>query len=267
MDRWASPYLASQVAYLRHLGTAPIAEVVDCDGIYAVRTGIASNTENGVVSAGDVRVTEEVARETVAWMNEWMMPASWLCAEGNSRAETTGVLESIGCEPERAAWETVGVIDRLDLDHCETPADIRVTAVASERELDAWLDAAGGCGWFESQAERATWKELHLGLGTAPSAPNRLYVAFQRDVPVGMASAFLGGDNVLLTAVGVLERERRRGIGRSLVLTRLRAARERGCKVAVLAASPDGARLYKTLGFQTHPQPGDRWFYLPTPGT
>ena len=112
MDRWASPYLASQVAYLRHLGTAPVAEVVERDGIYAVRTGIASNTENGVVSAGDAPVTEEVARETVAWMNKRMLPASWLCAEGNGRAETARVLESIGCEPERAAWETVGEIDR-----------------------------------------------------------------------------------------------------------------------------------------------------------
>ena len=152
----------------------------------------------------------------------------------------------------------------LNLDDWEKPDGIRVTAVTSERELDAWLDVADGCGWIETPAERTTWKKLHLGLGTAPSAPNPLYVAFRSDNPVGMASAFLAGDIVQLTAVGVLDHERRRGIGRSLALTRLRAARDRGCKVAVLAASPDGASLYKTLGFETHAQPDDRWFYLPT---
>jgi hypothetical protein len=45
-------------------------------------------------------------------------------------------------------------------------------------------------------------------------------------------------------------------------------SRNEKCKVvdvAVLAASPDGAALYKTLGFVTHAQPVERWFYLPTP--
>jgi GNAT superfamily N-acetyltransferase len=267
VDRWASPYLASQVGYLRYLGTVPLAEVVERDGLYAVRTGIGSNTENGVVSGGDGPVTEDVARETLAWMNERVLPASWLCAEGNGRAETARVLEAVGCEPERAAWETVGVIDRLELDRYPMPNGIRVTGVASERGLDAWLDVAGGCGWFETRAEREVWKKLHLGLGTGRSVPNLLYVAFRREIPVGMASAFLAGDVALLTAVGVLGHERRRGIGRLLALTRLRAARQRGCSIAVLAASPDGARLYESLGFETRAQPADRWFYLPTPAS
>jgi hypothetical protein len=32
----------------------------------------------------------------------------------------------------------------------------------------------------------------------------------------------------------------------------------------VLAPTGEGAKLYETLGFETHPQPADRWFYLPT---
>jgi GNAT superfamily N-acetyltransferase len=78
-----------------------------------------------------------------------------------------------------------------------------------------------------------------------------------------MASAFFGEKLALLTAVAVLEPERRRGVGRSLALARLREARERGCTRAVLDPSPDGAKLYATLGFETHRQPPDRWFYLP----
>lgn len=70
---------------------------------------------------------------------------------------------------------------------------------------------------------------------------------------------------MLLSAVGVLDDEQRRGIGRALAATRLREARKRGCAIAVLAPSPDGAKLYTSIGFETHRQPHNRWFYLPTP--
>ena len=52
METWASPYLAAQAAYLRNLGTAAVADVVEHDGIGAVRTGVLSNTENGYEALG-----------------------------------------------------------------------------------------------------------------------------------------------------------------------------------------------------------------------
>ena len=113
------------------------------------------------------------------------------------------------------------------------------------------------------RAERTAWRSLQVGLALDRSAPSRLYVAVRDGRPVGLASAFFGEEIALLTTVAVLERERRRGVGRSLALARLREARERGCTRAVLDPSPDGAKLYETLGFETHRQPPDRWFYLP----
>jgi GNAT superfamily N-acetyltransferase len=144
----------------------------------------------------------------------------------------------------------------------EGGADVRT--VRGERDLEAWLDVAGACGWFESDDERRAWKEVQLGLAVGGSAPIRLYVACRDEQPVGMASAFFGEELALLTAVAVLERERRRGVGRALAMARLREARDRGCTLAVLDPSPEGAKLYESLGFETHRQPPDRWFYLPT---
>ena len=37
--------------------------------------------------------------------------------------------------------------------------------------------------------------------------------------------------------------------------------------LAVLDPSPDGAKLYESLGFDVHRQLTDRWFYLPMPDT
>jgi hypothetical protein len=97
VETWASPYLAAQAAYLRHLGTAPVADVIEHDGIYAVRTGVFSNTENGVVSAGASPVVPNVARDLMRWFNERNVPASWLCSEGEGRAGTSAALQAVGC--------------------------------------------------------------------------------------------------------------------------------------------------------------------------
>jgi GNAT superfamily N-acetyltransferase len=260
---WASPYLAAHAAYLRHLGTAPAAEAIDAQGLYAVRTGVRSNAENGVLGNPDARLRRDRVQRLIGWFHEWGAPASWLCPEGHGRAEAASLLEEIGCLPERSGWEMRARLGALDLDCVDRPAGTRIELVAFERELDGWLHVAGTCEWFETEPGRRAWRDLLLGLGLAGRAPLRLYLAYHGDAAVGMASAFYGEDVVLLNAVGVLPEARRRGIGRALALRRLDDARDRGCELAVLAPSPDGAKLYESLGFETHAQPPDRWFYLP----
>ena len=220
-----------------------------------MRTGVASNTENGAVSAGVV--DGETVRDVIAWFDELRLPASWLVAEGDSCASTAATLEAAGCRPEQSGWAMRAALDTLDLEH--EGADVE--PVDSDAQLEAWLDVAGACGWFESEDERLASRRLHRSL----AEPTRLYLALRAGRPVGMASAFFGEEIALLTAVAVLETERRRGVGRALAIARLREARARGCALAVLDPSPDGAKLYGSLGFDFQPQPPGRWFYLPTP--
>ena len=229
--------------------------MLERERLYAVRTGVASNTENGVVSSG--ALDAETVRDVIAWFDERRLPASWLVAEGEAGAATAATLEAAACRPEQSGWEMRAALDKLDLE--QDAAD--VYPVGSEDQLEAWLDVAGACGWFESDDERRAWRELQRGL----AEPTRLYLALRDGQPAGMASAFFDEEVVLLTAVAVLERERRRGVGRALAIARLREARTRGCTLAVLDPSPEGAKLYESLGFAFHRQPEDRWFYLPTP--
>ena len=62
----------------------------------------------------------------------------------------------------------------------------------------------------------------------------------------------------------MVDRERRQGIGRALAGERIRAAHERGATTVVSALSPDGWKLYQSLGFRSVGVTPDRWFYLPT---
>jgi GNAT superfamily N-acetyltransferase len=261
VQEWGSPYLAAQSAYLRHLGKARGTEVIETDAVYAVRTRAASNSENMVLSDSQRRIGPADVRRLIDWFREANVPASWLCAEGPCRTDAAALLVAEGCRPERSAREMQATLRSLDLQPTAVRADTRIELVTSDRRLEDWLDVAGACRWFESERERQALKDLYAGPGG--SELWRMYVAFREETAVGMASAFYAHTTILLAGSAVLPRFRRQGIGRALALARLSEARERGCKLAVLGPSRDGEQLYRTLGFETHPQPADRWFYLP----
>ena len=136
------PNLAAQAAWFEHPGTAPGAEVVERDGVFAVRTRVRSNRENGVVSGPGTRVTRALAEELADWFGEWGVPASWLCAEGEARAEAGAALESAGYRPERSGWEMRARIAGLDLAAPATTPASASPGVASEDELERWLEVA-----------------------------------------------------------------------------------------------------------------------------
>ena len=263
METWGSPYLGAHAAYLRLLGSAPGVEARESDGVYAVRTRVQSNSENVVLSGADAQVTPALAAELAGWFAEWELPASWICAEGPRREQAVAALESAGYKAERAGWEMRARISSLDLGSTGG-AGVRIERVSTPRGLEDWLDVAGACGWFEGDPGRVAMRDHYAGLGLGEQAALRHYVARRAGVPVGMASAFFGGEAIVLAAVGVLPDLRRQGIGRALALLRLREARDRGCRLALLAPSPDGDALYETLGFESHRQPPDRWFHAPS---
>jgi len=254
VSEWASPLLAAQAEYLAHLRSAPSADVREENGVYAVRTGAASNTENGVV--GD---NATPARELIAWFGERRAPASWLCRDGTSR----DALVAAGCRAERDSWEMRARIAGLDL----RPPSAGVERARSEEDIAAWFDLAGSNGWFDDPSEREPFERLYRELALREEPRVALYLARAGGAPVGFASAFYGETTVLLTQIVVLDAAQRRGIGTALAHVRLLEAQARGCELAVLAPAPDGVPFYRALGFELHRSPPDRWYYLPLGGS
>jgi hypothetical protein len=56
------------------MAAAPAADVLERDGVYAVRTGIASNAENGVVG-GAAPASADAVRDVIAGFDERRLPA------------------------------------------------------------------------------------------------------------------------------------------------------------------------------------------------
>src|SRR5262245_28848599 len=212
---WASPYLTAHAAYLRHLARAPESEVFDHGGVWAVRTRVLSNTENGVLSGEGAHVTRDVVQRLTEWFAAAGVPASWICAEGAGRLRTAAVLEAAGWKPERNAYEMRAPVAAL-VQSAASQEAVRIERVTSVHRLDEWLDVAAACGWFETDAEREAMRALHFGASLAPAGPLRLYLARRHENPVGMAAAFHAGTTALLIAVAVLSSARRSGIGSTL---------------------------------------------------
>ena len=262
MNPWGSPFIEAHASYRRYIGGAAGSEVREADGFHAVRTGVRSNGMNGATSTRfDPASATALVSDTIDWFRESNVPATWLCAEA---ADALGaVLIAAGCKAETAAWEMHARVTDLDLDGApHEGAEVR--RVLSDRELDGWLTVAADCEWFDDEQDKETAGRLYAEFVLAEDSPLRLYLALEHGLPVGMAEAFFTGSIVLLDSVAVRPFARRRGIGRSLALARLREAHDRGCDVAVLAPSPDGAKLYEALGFERHASPPGRWFYLPS---
>jgi GNAT superfamily N-acetyltransferase len=80
-------------------------------------------------------------------------------------------------------------------------------------------------------------------------APLLHYVALRDGRPIASATTFLGAGVAGVWHVGVLESERRRGIGAAITLAGLYDARDRGYRVSTLYASAMGYPVYKRLGY------------------
>jgi GNAT superfamily N-acetyltransferase len=88
--------------------------------------------------------------------------------------------------------------------------------------------------------------------GYTADEPLQLYLAILDGVPVATAQIFYAAGVAGVYCVATIPASRRRGIGTAITLAGLRAARERGYRVAVLGATAMGSSVYARLGFQRY---------------
>jgi GNAT superfamily N-acetyltransferase len=139
---------------------------------------------------------------------------------------------------------------------------VKVGRVRDSRDLDAWLDVAGECGWLDDDRDRQARRRLYDAIGFDDDRLGH-WIAVHGDRPVGMASAFLDGQVVDLCNLAVLEGDRRRGVGTALIERRLGDAAARGAVRAVSGVTPEGWQVYQRRGFRSVPVGKDVCFYLP----
>jgi GNAT superfamily N-acetyltransferase len=256
MSSWNDVARSAQIEYLRALAESPAAETFRVGDGFAIATGIGSNTENGVV-AGDATASE--VDGTIAWFQQRDLPAMWLDAKPSLRDR----LLAAGCRPDRGGVDMGGDLAALDLPPPLPPGEVELTVARDDGTFQQVLALMSGHDLLDGETEVARARQVFGSLGFDEDAPLQHYLALERGTAVAMATAFFGGEAVLLQHVVVARERRRRGLGRTLALARLHEARRRGCRFAVLGPTPESRRLYEPLGFTVTATRDDSLLYLP----
>jgi len=223
-DAAEPPYAELEhAAHAAYLAALPGDRIEVGDG-FAVRTGVHSNAENGIVCS----VLDGDPAEVVAWMGD--TPAQWLVGRDSDLHDR---LVAAGCRPERTAVVMGARLADLDL-------GAPVGEPADRNEYRAVLEA------------------VDFGEEGAVGAHQR-FVARRDGRTVGIVSTFAHEDTAVVLELAVLDDHRRRGIGRALMARALEGAPE----YVVLGPTPESIPFYRRLGFVLVPALRDRCFHLP----
>jgi GNAT superfamily N-acetyltransferase len=250
-QRFGETAWSTGVALFTLLTRSPLAETRVVGDGFAVRTGRLDNTRNGVVCS---RLPEQHADDqitsVIGWLRERRAPAQWLLGPQTEPPDLRERLQRAGCQPERTAVHMAARIANLDLSPKRQPDLLEITPIHDPGRLAEALDDPDDA-------------RLLTSLGLKDTAPLRHYAALVAGRTVGVVSILIDGPNAEVLELNVNANERRRGIGRTLVLRALHAAAAAGCSVATIGPTPATVPFYESLGLALERYPLDRCYYTP----
>lgn len=250
--------LSGQIEWFRFLGEAGAGEVVDDGAGFAVVTGLASSSDNGIVIGREAISDRRSVRRLIDHVLDCNVSASLVLSEPVSTPEMR-VLLDLGLTPENRANDMGKAIRSRPT--VAPPDDVEIAEVHDADTLLGGLRALGE-NWFD-EPECLARMTCYQRLGFGPGHRVRHWIALRAGHVIAMATSFRFDQSVVLMHCGVIEPERRRGVASALTAARLGAALDDGATSAVLSPSPDGFELHRQLGFRLEPLPPNRWFYLP----
>lgn len=125
-------------------------------------------------------------------------------------------------------------------------SDVIVNVVESPEQLNNWLQIAENNLFNKKQLPRSVFESF------MKSQNFRLFLGFYKGQPVATALMFIYGRTAGFYMVSTNKEHRKKGIGRSLMLSALYFAKTIGCTYAVLQANNMSEMLYKAIGFETY---------------
>ncbi len=122
--------------------------------------------------------------------------------------------------------------------------------------MDGYLDVLAACGWFDAD-------ERMLRRAQMSPHPSFRHVVVRRGGEVVGAATGFSGAALEIVDVAVRPDSRRHGVGRELVADLEQWGVSRANDAVYAAPSPDGAGLFRALGFAFARVEPDVCFYLP----
>lgn len=210
-------------------------------------TGVPHPLFNGVISARLARDEVESTRDALqACIKERDAPALWWVGPLAKPENLGAVLEQSGLQP---AGQAPGMAVELGaLPEAAAISGFSVERVDSTEKQGLWARiAAAGTGFPDAAGEAL--ERIEASLGDPQYKAQRRYIGMLDDVPVATSALVLEEGVAGIYAVATLPDARNKGIGRTMTLLPLLAARRLGYRVGTLQASSMGYPIYKKMGF------------------
>lgn len=244
-------------AYLRDIAALPGGRLDEEGGMLWCRTQIPWPMFNGAIATPEVgpcdagRAVAALAGAGLPWFM-WVLPetpASVVDAAAGAGAKGFDL---------QAPWMQARI---ADLAEPELPGGVTIEEVRDEAGHRLWAAALREIYEFPELGEQA-WTMPGELCGWS-DLPWRQWIAFVDGEPAAVTLLYCGGGVAGLFGVGTKKAMRRRGLGRLVTLLPLK---ESGAQLAGFFSTPDGGRLYRSLGFEPRGWVS-RWLGgLPDPG-
>ena len=229
-------------AFLGAVAGLPGGELAEREGVRWCKTPIQWPMFNGVIATPALGSCE-AAGDAIAALAEagrlwflWVLPDT--PPDVVSAAADAGAAEWAGREP----WMEARV---ADLPEPVVPPGVTIEEVSDEVGYRLWAATMREIYGFPEAGEQA-WV-LPAELCGWSGLPWRQWIAYADGEPVGVTLLYCGGGVAGLIGVGTKASARRRGIGRLVTLWPLKQS---GGELAGFFATPEGMKLYRTLGFE-----------------
>lgn len=135
-------------------------------------------------------------------------------------------------------------LKREDFKSTQTLSSIEIKEVKTSKEAEAWAKIA-------QEAENLNYEHmLELVTTFQEYTPEKFLLASKEDCPVAVAEVNLSSQGVgLISSVGVLEKERKQGIGTAIMERSIKTIFNEDGKYAALFSYAHAEEFYKKMGF------------------
>ena len=192
-------------------------------------------------AAGPAPVSAADVERVIAPYRQHRLPFQWWLTLGAEPAGLRERLRALGLRSWGGATSMTLALDGWRPRYPSPAAGAQLCLAATERDGEDGVSVI--CDVFFLPREATTrW--------TTANPAFRTYLARLNGRPVAAMNTMWHDGAVLLFNVATLPAARRRGIAGNLAILALAEARDAGCALATLTATPEARRLYEELGFR-----------------
>lgn len=250
MDKIVSSLIATMNAQLplmyAYMPGIQVTEETDWLGMHSIHDAFYNAVYEARFSPDNV---EERVDEVISlFSTRSKLPMTWFVTPTCEPKNLPQVLESKGF---KLAFRTPGMF--LDLEKFENTkkhdSPHKIAQVSNVEKLSQWI-IPGKEGFGLSDSVIKAYFELFKSKGFNSQLPWRLFVGMVDEKPTTCVRLFGANGVAGIFHVATIPSERGHGYGSEITAAALEAAKALGYKMAVLASSPAGYKVYYRLGFR-----------------